>query len=215
MGATRRTRSRPGDDQDSTSDESRVARKRAQRVRLVEETAARMFAAKGYDGTNFEDIAARIDLRGPTLYHYFSSKEDLFTQCTEHAFAQVLQRLEKIADSEDSAEERLRQLFSEQVLIEVRDFPDFVPLFLKIYVPVPAIRRRLAAIRRQHGDVFRRVVEEIVAARGLDPEAAKISLLMAFGSLAYLPEWYDRRGSLRPEQLAADVAETLTAAFRP
>ncbi|WP_186526232.1 TetR/AcrR family transcriptional regulator [Leekyejoonella antrihumi] len=172
-----------------------------------------MFAEKGYDGTNFEEIAAQVDLRGPTLYHYFSSKEDLFSQCVEHSFAQVVTRLEEIAGSEGAAEERLRRLFFEQVLIELRDFPDFVPLFLKVYVPVPSLRRRLAAIRRQHGDVFRHVVNEVVMAHGLDPEAAKISLMMAFGSLAYMPEWYDRRGPLRLEELAADVADTLMAPF--
>jgi AcrR family transcriptional regulator len=193
--------------------QDRVARKRAERVRLVEQTAARMFADKGYEGANLEEIAAQLDMRGSSLYHYFSSKEELFARCVENAASEVIRRLRQIAEADEPPRERLYRLFSEQVLIELRDYPDFVPLFLKIHVPVPEIRDRVQRLRREHGDVFRRVSDQVAAAEGLDPHAATISLLMAFGGLAYIQEWYDRDGRLEPGELADSVATALVATF--
>ena len=85
---------------------SRVARKRAERVARVERTAARMFAERGYEGANLEEIAARLDLRGPSLYHYFSSKEELFLRCVRSSADEVITRLGSVAAAEPEPVER-------------------------------------------------------------------------------------------------------------
>ncbi len=73
-----------------------VARKRAERIRRIEEATARIFAERGYDRANFDDIASCLGLRGPSLYHYFGSKEEMFLACVEYSAAEVMQRLEAI-----------------------------------------------------------------------------------------------------------------------
>jgi AcrR family transcriptional regulator len=190
-----------------------VARKRAERIRLVEQAAARIFAERGYDRANFDDIARSLGLRGPSLYHYFGSKEELFLACLEHSAAEVLPRVEAVARRPEPPGVRLQRMFAEQVLIEVRDYPAFTALFLKVYVPVPRIRARAAELRRAHGAVFRRVAGEAAAAAGLDPDAARVALMAAFGALAYVQEWYSPAGPLSAEDLAERLAATLAAPF--
>jgi AcrR family transcriptional regulator len=198
-----------------------VARKRAERIRRIEEAAARIFAERGarifaergYDRANFGDIASSLGLRGPSLYHYFGSKEELFLACVEYSAAEVVARLEAIARQAEPPEVRLRRMFAEQVLIEVRDFPAFAPLFLKVYVPVPEIAARLTAIKRAHGDIIRRVARECAAENGLDRASTQVALMAAFGALAYVQEWYSPEGPLSAEDLAARLAATLVAPF--
>ena len=191
---------------------SRVERKRAERRRLVERTAAEVFAQKGYDGANFEEIAARLDMRGASLYYYYPSKEDLFLRAIENATADVLDRLRPIAESDLPAEERLRRLFVEQVLIETRDYPAFAPLFL-MSVPVPAVAQRLAELGREHSLVFRNLAREVAKKHGVPRRQATISVLLALGSLSYIHSWYDPNGPLKLEQLAEEVAEQLLQPF--
>lgn len=190
-----------------------VARKRAERIRRAEQAAARIFAERGYDGANFDDIAQELGLRGPSLYHYFPSKEAMFLQCVETAAAEVIQRLETIAGGPGAPAERLRRLFAEQVLIEVRDYPAYVPLFLKMYVPVPRIQARLAELKRAHGDVMRRVALECARRRGMGGDEVRVALLAAFGALAYVQEWYQADGPLTPEELADALSRALVAPF--
>ena len=192
--------------------ESRVARKRAERRRLVEQTAAEVFAQKGYDGANFEEIAARLDMRGASLYYYYSSKEELFLRAIENATAEVLERLRPIAESDLPAEERLRRLFVEQVFIETRDYPAFAPLFL-MSVPEPAVAERLAELGREHSLVFRNLAREVAKQHGVPRRQATIAVLLALGSLSYIHSWYDPNGPLALEQLAEEVAHQLLQPF--
>src|SRR5262249_10771360 len=39
--------------------------------------AARLFAAKGYQGTSLADLASELGVQKPSLYHHIASKEDL------------------------------------------------------------------------------------------------------------------------------------------
>lgn len=191
---------------------SRVERKRAERRRLVERTAAEVFAQKGYDGANFEEIAARLDMRGASLYYYYPSKEDLFLRAIENATAEVLDRLRPIAESHLPAEERLRRLFVEQVIIETRDYPAFAPLFL-MSVPVPHVAERLADLGREHSLIFRRVAAEVAKQHGVPRRQTSISVLLALGGLGYVHSWYDPKGPLKLEQLAEEVADQLLQPF--
>lgn len=192
--------------------ESRVARKRAERRRLVERTAAEVFAQRGYDGANFEEIAARLNMRGASLYYYYPSKEDLFLRAIENATMEVLERLRAIAKSDLPAEERLRRLFVEQAIIEIRDYPAFAPLFT-MSLPVPAVAARLTELSREHGMVFRRAAAEVAKKHHIPRRRASIAIQLALGSLTRLSSWYDPDGPYGLEEMAEDVADQLLQPF--
>ena len=198
---------------EGTAAPSRVARKRAERVARVERVAARVFAERGYEGANLDEIAARLDLRGPSLYHYFSSKEELYLRCVRSCADEVVARLEAVAAAEPDPTERLRLLLREQVLVELRDYPDFLPLFVSIPVPAADLRARLRELRREHEEVFHRAAEQVRAARGLDRATTSLALRVAFGALAHLPDWYDAAGPLTVEELADRMAAMLIGPF--
>lgn len=195
---------------------SRTQRKRVARMAKIERTAARLFAEKGYDGANLDDIAAELDLRGSSLYHYFSSKEDLFLRCLRHSADQVFARLRELASAQERGQAPsavMRSLLREQILIEVRDYPEFVPLFFQTYVPVPELYREVLALRREHAEIFERVSAVQQDEAGLDPADVRVWLGTAFGALAYLPEWYDPSGPMGVDDLADRMSSALISAL--
>jgi len=52
---------------------------------VVLDAATRRFAASGRAGTSIDDIASDAGVRKPAIYELFSSKNDLFRACVEHA----------------------------------------------------------------------------------------------------------------------------------
>ncbi len=50
-----------------------------ERRRELLAVAAEVFAAEGFDGTTLKLVAERAGIREATLFHYFSSKQDLLT----------------------------------------------------------------------------------------------------------------------------------------
>ena len=192
---------------------TRTEQKRAARIERIERAAARMFAERGYDGANFTDIAAELELRGPSLYHYFPSKEELFLRCLTHSADQVFARLRAIATARSDPRETLRSLFREQILIEVRDFPEFVPLFFSTALPVPVLADAVTRLRREHAQFFEHAARRASRGAGVGKREVRVALGIAFGALAYLPEWYDASGPMGVEELADRMADGLVRPF--
>lgn len=192
---------------------SRVARKRARRSRDILRTAASLLAEKGYEGTNLEEIGARLELRGPSLYHYFPSKDVLLEECVTLTAREVTGRALAIATGDEPPRQRLQQLFFDQVLVCGRDYPEFVALFVHLRIPDPDLAARVRDLRRRHHDVFRAVVAEGVKAGELRGPHTDVALMLAFGALSYVGEWYDEGGPLSLEELAETLARELMSLF--
>lgn len=54
-------------------------RKKARTRRLIADTAARLFAERGYEQVSVSDVAREAELAEQTIYNYFGSKEQLVT----------------------------------------------------------------------------------------------------------------------------------------
>ena len=53
---------------------------RLAKERRILDSALQVFAAEGYSGTSMDAIAAKASVSKPTLYQYFGTKEQLFTE---------------------------------------------------------------------------------------------------------------------------------------
>src|SRR5437899_9527311 len=64
-------------------------RKKARTRRLIADTAARLFAERGYENVAVADVARRAEVAEQTVYNYFPTKERLVTDRDE----QIQERL--------------------------------------------------------------------------------------------------------------------------
>src|SRR5438876_9701627 len=74
----------------------------AERRREILIGAARAFAHGGYDATNMDQIARECGLAKGHIYHYFRSKEEIFTEIRVDAVSRALERLTAIAPAAEN-----------------------------------------------------------------------------------------------------------------
>jgi TetR/AcrR family transcriptional regulator len=73
----------------------------------IAETAAALFADKGYAGVSMREIAEVVGIKAASIYNHFDDKEALYLAAIEHAFAGRIALLEQATQSGGTAEERL------------------------------------------------------------------------------------------------------------
>jgi len=94
--------------------------------------ALKVFARNGLAGTRSGDIAAAAGVSQGLLYHYFPSKEALFTEIVEAALRGTAALMASALASPGSAWERLHRL-CEQMLAGVVEDPEYPLVILQTF----------------------------------------------------------------------------------
>jgi len=104
-----RVRRRPGRPRRSAGDPERRVREEI----LV--TASRLFAEHGFAGTPIQQIADALNLRAPTIYHYFRHKEDILREIARYTIETSLIYAGRLPTRSASATLNLYQMLHEHV----------------------------------------------------------------------------------------------------
>ncbi|MCU6498337.1 TetR family transcriptional regulator [Rugamonas sp. A1-17] len=81
-----------------------------EQILVMEETllfaaATRLFQQRGFNGLGMRQIAEHLQIKAPSLYHHFASKEDLTRHAPRRYREEQATRLLAIEDGEDLAEQ--------------------------------------------------------------------------------------------------------------
>lgn len=87
----------------------------AEREKIILVVARRMFAEKGFYGTNLNDVAKEVGIARGTIYLHFPTKEDLLAAIIRHAEEHILKVLNDVVKPEDNAIVKLKKIFQEYI----------------------------------------------------------------------------------------------------
>ncbi len=200
----------------ASSELTRTERKKQKRTQKLLQTAAEVFAKKGYDKTSLEDIAEQMDMRAPSLYHYVKTKEELFMRCANVMVTSVFENLEQASNTPGCPMQRLEKMLYVQILGQLRDFyPNHIPLFVRVNSQEAELKRYITGVRKTHFKIFSDVAEQAALAGQLDDQHWRLGLRLAFGSLGSLHQWYQPEGETPPEEMARDITKRLLRLITP
>src|ERR1044071_4003157 len=63
----------------------------------VLQTAVQLFLERSYSRTSMNDVAERLSITKPALYHYFQNKEEILTECYRLGTRLIDETLNEIA----------------------------------------------------------------------------------------------------------------------
>ncbi|MEG0326295.1 MAG: helix-turn-helix domain-containing protein [Cellulosilyticaceae bacterium] len=95
----------------------------------IQEAAIKVFAYRGFTATKIGDIAKEVGISVGLLYHYFSSKEELFTHLVEETIALSNQGLRYFETLELPPTQKiiaLAQMVNEGILVNTEQAPRFM-----------------------------------------------------------------------------------------
>jgi len=165
----------------------------------VLDTAARLFRDKGYAATTMREVAERCGIRAASLYHHFSSKDEILAEVFDYG-------VRRVADAVRDAVERLPasarcyDKVRAAVLAHLESFfvyGDYTASNIRVFGQAPAhVRRKSRGGRDHYESYWRKLLEEArrkgELRKGVDLGIARLFL---FGGMNHTLEWYRPRGA--------------------
>jgi AcrR family transcriptional regulator len=130
--------------------------KDARRAAILE-AARQVFARNGLAATRIGDIAAEADMSQGLLYHYFPSKEALFSEIVEMALRETAALTARALHSPGSAWQRLRGL-CEEMLAGVAAYPEYPLVILQAFTSAAVPEPARAAVEAYGQQTFRDLI---------------------------------------------------------
>ena len=175
----------------------------------VLQTAAQLFLEKSYGRTSMNDVAARLNITKPALYHYFRNKEEILLECYQLGAGMIEEILNDIAAHCGTGLEKVEAFIYSYANVMTVNFGRCVmrldegDLSTEAFADVRNYKRKID--RR-----LRSFIQEGIADGSIGPCDAKLAAFAIAGALNWICVWYEPKGPLSPEEIAAQFVSTLT-----
>jgi TetR/AcrR family transcriptional regulator, cholesterol catabolism regulator len=171
--------------------------------------AAELFERDGYFGTTLDDLGASIGLKKATLYHYFSSKDEILRQLHEELIGWTYPREVARQRYQLAPDHHLLEVIADTLEI-IAARPGHIQVFIEHFRELPPdVQRQIAEKRDAYTamieDVFREGVES-GAFRELDPAVAVLGF---FGAINWAYRWLEVDNPDETRELAYSIWDIL------
>jgi AcrR family transcriptional regulator len=175
----------------------------------VLQTAAQLFIEKSYGRTSMNDVAERLRITKPALYHYFQNKEQILLECYRSGTALIEETLNEIADHCGSGLEKVEAFICSYANVMTINFGRCVMRLDEGDLSEQA-RLEVRKYKRKIDRRLRSFIQEGINDGSIVSCDAKIAAFSIAGALNWICQWYEPEGALSGEEIASQFAQTLT-----
>ena len=165
--------------------------------------AARLFRAKGYEGTSTREIAKLAGIEKASLYHHIGAKEDLLYTLCDESLNRLLSGVERVLATEKDPRLRLQQAIHAHVLAVLADLDTHTTMLRELRGLTGARRAHVLARRKEYELMLREIVSDSQNSSVLRTDIdVKMLTLVLLNMLNWTIFWFKPDGTLSASQLA-------------
>jgi AcrR family transcriptional regulator len=181
----------------------------ASKREAVLKTAAELFLEKSFARTSLNDVAERLNITKPALYHYFHNKEDVLLGCYRWGATLIEETLTRIASHCSTGLDKVEAFIYAYANVMTVSFGRCV-MRLDEGDLSPKARAEVRGYKRGIDRRLRSFIEEGINDGSITPCDPKIAAFSIAGALNWICMWYEPEGALSAEEIATQFARTLT-----
>jgi AcrR family transcriptional regulator len=173
-------------------------------------TAASLFAEKGYHGTSISDLARAMGLQKGSLYHYFKSKEELLFRLLDEYITGALNEIESICMLKITPVEKLRQFTLFYSSFYAGDRDRLVLLINDIDKLGESYRLQVIEKERRYYRALTGIFSQLQAGGIMKPMPQAVAVFAFFGMVHYTCKWFQKDGAVTAGELSEMFLEIFT-----
>ncbi len=185
------------------------------RKQIILKEAARLFREKGYISSSLRELAKRAGIQGGSIYHHFSSKQEILFQLMDNTMTDMVTSLSILLAETDNLEEKLRLLLVFHINYTISG-PD------ETYITDEELRNldagnylHIVAKRDRYQKLFEDVFIAGCRNAGWQVADHKLIARAAIQMGTGVSGWYKHGGPLSIEQIASHYTDLLYRGLLP
>jgi AcrR family transcriptional regulator len=189
-----------------------AAPRRDSRRAEILDAFTRAVAERGYDGTNFGDLAAELGISKGTIVHHFGTKDAMLRELHEGYMRRRLAEVRIVWARLRRPAQRLAAFVLLGVHYQVVDRTATVAFQREVlrFAAAPGMETSLA-LRDEYRELVESVLAEGTAVGDFRPGDDRLRTLQLFGSVHWMWTWFDPDGPRSAAEVAASFADTFLA----
>ena len=178
-----------------------------QRTHILD-VSAELFGHFGVDGTSITQIAERVNLSKATLYHYFVSKDEIYSEIVIDTLERLVAVLQAAVLPTDTPDEQLRNYMRAYAQFLDENFWRFTTVLTGFGgIQRDDERSQAILLRRQAREIMRNIIRAGIKAGVFRKADVSTTAIATLSMLNWMFRWYNRQGRKRAVHFAADFAE--------
>jgi AcrR family transcriptional regulator len=171
--------------------------------------ATNLFASKGFDATSVRNIAEKVGLSVPGMFHYFSSKEEILFKIMTLFMDSAYKKIMEIYNADIDPIEKLSEICKFYVEQYAGHKHQLTILISERKSLVPEHRKICVTKERDYVKALKNLFEELAKKKLLKPIDHSILAFIFFGMVHWTYQWYtpEAKGGIRPNQLGKIFSE--------
>jgi AcrR family transcriptional regulator len=175
------------------------------RGRLLDH-AARLFRQKGYERTTVRDIASAVGIQSGSIFHHFSSKEDILKAVMSEALVYFIEKLRGAIDSAEGPRDKLLACIRSELQFTIG--PDTTAVMSLLVSEWRSLsedaQRDILEYRNSYEQQWLEVLRGAKKA-GLVAGDVFVTRRLLAGAIHWTPYWFQLDGELSLEELANET----------
>jgi AcrR family transcriptional regulator len=184
-------------------------RDRDAKKEAVLRTAVRLFLERGYWHTSLNDVAEKLNITKPALYHYFHNKEEIYLECYRWGILLIKANLDCIRQQGGTGLQKVVNFIYCYAVIIAGDFGRCVVRQDDRELSAKA-RAEVRTYKRDIDRCLRSFIQEGMRDGSIREGDGKLSAFAIAGAVNSLALWFEPTGALTAAQVASNFAEILT-----
>lgn len=185
--------------------QGRITDPKTPRGRLLD-CASRLFRQKGYERTTVRDIASAVGIQSGSIFHHFSSKEDILSAVMTEALVYFTRMLADAIDKEHGVEGKLRACIRSELQFTVG--PDTTAVMSLLVTEWRSLsesaQAEILVYRDNYEQLWMDVLHDAQADGLVTGDAFVIRRLLA-GAIHWTPHWFQLDGEMSVDDLADET----------
>ncbi|GLU39231.1 TetR/AcrR family transcriptional regulator [Pseudomonas sp. NBRC 100443] len=184
-----------------------------EKKRLILERAAYLFARKGFGSATMIDIAQACGASKSRLYHYFTSKEEVLFAIAMRYVESMYETLTEAIAEPLPASARFARFVAAFVEQGVSSRSEQLVLLNDVNFLPEDKRQEVRAMENRLVGLLVGLLEEVNPGLMKPAQVRVPYAMLLFGMVIWTFTWYERDGTVSPEELAARISQLFLRGF--